>query len=204
MSTTSLSNTPQAQDDLFTSEITGLTDGNLKIVTLGVMTNDLGGNARSLYSIDDATNSSQDLLAQDTARTEALSTDYSANGAHIWITSDGRVGYDASTLNSNFRSQLLQLEPGRFLYDTFTYAIRLGNGTLSWATATVQIEGSNHPALIGDPTVHDVTEDVNISNNGNLTASGTLAISDLDPGQASFQTGVTSAAGNLVPGIRAE
>jgi VCBS repeat-containing protein len=197
MSTTSLSNTPQAQDDLFTSEITGLTDGNLKIVTLGVMTNDLGGNARSLYSIDNGTNSLQDLLTQDTARTEDLSTDHSANGAHIWITSDGGVGYDGSTLNSGFKSQLLQVAPGHFLYDTFTYAIRLGNGTLSWATATVQIEGSNHPALIGDPAVHDVTEDVNISPNGNLTASDTLAISDLDPGQDSFQTNVIPAAGNL-------
>jgi hypothetical protein len=127
MSTTSLSNTPQAQDDLFTSEITGLTDGNLKIVTLRVMTNDLGGNARSLYSIDDGTNSSQDLLAQDTVRTEALSTDYSANGAHIWITSDGRVGYDASTLNSDFRSQLLQLEPA--ISYTTPSLMRFGSAT---------------------------------------------------------------------------
>ena len=149
--TTSLSDTPQAQDDLFTSEITGLTDGNLGIVTLAVLSNDLGGQATLLYSIDDGTNSLQDLSTQDAARVEAVSTDYSANGAHIWITSDGRVGYDAATLGLSFKSELDQLAPGQFLYDTFTYAIRLGNGTLSWATATVQIEGSDHPVIIGTP-----------------------------------------------------
>ena len=50
--------------------------------------------------------------------------------------------------------------------------------------------------MIGDPAVHDVTEDTNVVN-GNLTASGTLSISDADQNQASFQTGVTGAQGNL-------
>src|SRR5262249_7324916 len=58
------------------------------------------------------------------------------------------------------------------------------------------IHGANDAAVIGDPTVHDVTEDVNVVN-GNLTASGTISISDADQNQASFQTTVTGAQGKL-------
>src|SRR4051812_4337523 len=58
------------------------------------------------------------------------------------------------------------------------------------------IHGTNDATVIGDPAVHDVTEDTNVVN-GNLTASGTLSISDADQNQASFQTGVTGAQGNL-------
>src|SRR4051812_27930137 len=58
------------------------------------------------------------------------------------------------------------------------------------------IHGTNDATVIGDPAVHDVTEDTNVVN-GNLTASGTLSISDADQTQASFQTGVTGAQGNL-------
>src|SRR5258708_14430456 len=58
------------------------------------------------------------------------------------------------------------------------------------------IHGTNEAAVIGDPPVHDVTEDVNVVN-GNLTASGTISLSDVDQGQASFQTTVTGAQGNL-------
>ena len=49
------------------------------------------------------------------------------------------------------------------------------------------IHGTNDATVIGDPAVHDVTEDTNVVN-GNLTASGTLSISDADQNQASFQT----------------
>ncbi|HXD44415.1 MAG TPA: VCBS domain-containing protein [Pseudolabrys sp.] len=66
------------------------------------------------------------------------------------------------------------------------------NLSLSTAPATV----ANHPALIGDPTVAGVTEDVNPFG-GNLVATGTIPISDPDAGQAAFQTSVQSAAGNL-------
>src|SRR5439155_984452 len=58
------------------------------------------------------------------------------------------------------------------------------------------IHGQNDAAVIGDPTVHDVTEDAN-ANAGNLTATGTISINDPDQNQASFQITVTSAAGNL-------
>src|SRR5437016_12673401 len=96
-STTSFSNTPQATSDLFTSASTGLTENSTTIVYLDVMGNDLGGNAKTLFSIDNGTSAigiQTDLLTQDTVRAEATSTDCSMKGARIWITSDGKVGYD--------------------------------------------------------------------------------------------------------------
>src|SRR5438132_13680591 len=93
----SFGNTPQAGDDVFTAAMTGLTDNSLGTVYLSVMANDLGGAAKTLYSIDAGNETTialeqAALLTQDTARTEALSTDHSYRGAHIWITSDGKVG----------------------------------------------------------------------------------------------------------------
>ena len=49
-STTSFGNTPQAKEDLFAS--TGLSEDVFKVVYLDVMGNDLGGNAKTLFSID--------------------------------------------------------------------------------------------------------------------------------------------------------
>src|SRR4051812_33008451 len=67
----SFNNTPQAADDLFTTGQTLLTEDNLGSrgsFKLNVMANDAGGNAKSLYSIDDGINSAGsngDLLTQD-------------------------------------------------------------------------------------------------------------------------------------------
>src|SRR5689334_15876393 len=158
---TSFSNTPQAQDDIFTTGVIGtssvtITEDLQGVVYLDVMSNDLGGNAKTLWSVDNATSLSTatkvyapaDLLVQDTSRIEATSTDTSLNGAKIWITSDGKVGYDAATLSASFRSQLQSLSAGQFLSDSFTYAIRMSNGTLSWTTATVQIGGANDAVVV--------------------------------------------------------
>ena len=66
-------NLPKTVDDLFTG--TGLTEVSLGTVTLSVMAND-GASGATLYSLDGG-NKSTDLLTQDTARTEAASTDLS-------------------------------------------------------------------------------------------------------------------------------
>ena len=59
------------------------------------------------------------------------------------------------------------------------------------------IHGTNQAAVIGiTPTVSDVTEGSNVTN-GNLVASGSISISDVNQGEAAFQTTVTSAQGNL-------
>ncbi|MER9307470.1 VCBS domain-containing protein, partial [Mesorhizobium sp. M0496] len=172
--TTSFSNTPQAGDDLFTSSFTGLTEDNLQTVILNVMANDLGGNAKTLWSVDNGINDTGamsgyiagDLLTQDLGRAEATSTDTSYNGAKIWITSDGKVGYDASTLSAAFKAQLQGLNAGQYLTDTFIYSIRLGNGTLSWATAKVEFAGTNDAAVITGTSTANLTETNAAQNTG--------------------------------------
>src|SRR5947207_11128486 len=108
--TASFSNTPQAVNDTFafSANISG-------IQILDVMANDLGGVAKSLWSVDNGISSNvyvspngnyapSDLLAKDTvfttdAQGDALSTDKSLHGAKIWIDSAGKIGYDASSLD---------------------------------------------------------------------------------------------------------
>ncbi|WP_353740965.1 VCBS domain-containing protein [Pseudomonas fluorescens] len=183
---TSFSNTPQAKEDVFTS-----TENLLGVVYWDVMSNDLGGSAKTLWSLDNADSlttatkvyAPTDLLAQDTARAEATSTDTSENGAKIWITSDGKVGYDAATFSEAFKAQLQALATGELLTDSFTYAIRLGNGTLSWATATVQFSGVNDGVTICiGAQAGIVTEDADTtaSTTDSLTASGTITFNDID------------------------
>jgi T1SS-143 domain-containing protein len=78
----------------------------------------------------------------------------------------------------------------------YTVQVSDGHGGVDTQVISVLITGTNDGAVIGTPTVADVTEDVDVSA-GNLIASGTIAVSDPDIGQSSFQTGVTPAAGNL-------
>ena len=195
---TSYLNTPQAGDDTYTSATTGLTEDSLFITYLAVMANDLGGAAKTLYSLDNGTNSAgalspTDLLAQDLVRTEALTTDRSAQGAKIWITADGRVGYDAATLPATFQDQLQHLSPGQFLTDTFTYAIRLGNGTLSWATATLQIAGLNDAPVVAGAVSAAALED-----GSSVTLNALANASDVDTGATLW---VTNLPASLPPGV---
>ena len=54
--TTSFSNTPQAQDDILNYTEESVVLGSLSTsIILDVMQNDLGGNAKTLFSIDDGT-----------------------------------------------------------------------------------------------------------------------------------------------------
>ncbi|TPM74603.1 adhesin, partial [Mesorhizobium sp. B2-3-3] len=202
--TASFSNTPQAQDDVFASSATGLAQDSFQIVFLNVMANDLGGNAKTLWSVDNGTNSTgamngysaADLLTQDLGRTESTSSDTSLYGAKIWITSDGRVGYDATTLSDAFKGRLQQLNAGQYLTDSFIYSIRLGNGTLSWATATVQFAGTNDAAVISGTTSGTVVEAGGGANAivGTPTATGTLTDTDVDNTANTFQAVAAGAA----------
>ena len=177
---TSFSSTPQAKDDVLNT-----TENLLGVMYWDVMSNDLGGNAKTLWSLDDATSLSTatkiyapaDLLIQDTGRIEATSTDTSFNGAKIWITSDGKVGYDAATLSTAFKAQLQSLAAGASLTDSFTYAIRLGNGTLSWATAQVQFAGMNDSVTMSiGVQAGTVTEDATTTSSPTDSLSATLRL----------------------------
>lgn len=108
--TVSFNNTPQAGDDVFAVG-EDLATGTL---TFDVMANDKGGNAKSLWSVDNG--QAMDLLAYDGARSEAASNDKSALGATIWITPDGKVGYSAASI-----AGLIQgLAAGQTIQDSFS------------------------------------------------------------------------------------
>ncbi|UQR61116.1 VCBS domain-containing protein [Bradyrhizobium sp. C-145] len=186
-STTSFGNTPQANNDIFT-----FTEEANNILILNVMANDLGGAAKTLFSLDDGTSTSAstksyapaDLLVKDVSYSSdaagaAGTSDHSALGARIWIESDGTVHYDKGDINS-----LLQgLAVGQTLNDSFTYAIQLGNGTLSWATVTLQFSGANDSVYItSSPQSGAVVEDAATTPapSDSLTAAGTISFTDAD------------------------
>jgi hypothetical protein len=176
-----LDQTPQAKDDLFSlSAVTGNTD---QTFILDVMANDGGGNAKSLWSIDDGIGpGSTDLLTGDGVDI----AESSIMGAHISITADGKVAY---SYTPELLAKLMSLPADKSLIDTFAYAIRLGNGALSWATATVEIAGVNDPPVLSG-TLIDL-------NDGEVNTSYRILESDLLIGFSDPEGDVQSVA-NLV------
>ncbi|MCC2096496.1 MAG: VCBS domain-containing protein [Hyphomicrobiales bacterium] len=136
----SFQNTPHARDDYFSAAVTGLAaDGGIAV--LDVMGNDLGGHAKTLWSLDDGVNGTGMMggyVAGDLLTPTLMS--FSALGATLSITDSGEIAYDQSTID---QADLPSLAEGEYIEDTFIYAIRLANGALSWATATVEIAGTN-------------------------------------------------------------
>ncbi|MEO7853380.1 MAG: hypothetical protein ABIR94_14170, partial [Rubrivivax sp.] len=109
-SPTSFNNTPQARDDTyFTNEDAYLSQTWI----FDVMANDLGGNAKSLYSIDNGLEddgvAGADLLTKDVVGV----ADRSLNGATIKLTADGKVSYDATSFSVTLKAQIQALNPGQ-------------------------------------------------------------------------------------------
>ncbi|MCK1473586.1 VCBS domain-containing protein, partial [Bradyrhizobium sp. 197] len=186
-STISFGNAPQANNDSF-----AFTEEANNILVLNVMANDLGGAAKTLFSLDDGSSASAstktyapaDLLVKDVAYSSDTAGmtgtgDHSALGARIWIESDGFVHYDKGDINA----QLQALAVGATLTDTFTYAIQLGNGTLSWATVTLQFSGANDQVYItSSPQSGTVVEEAPATPDpsDSLSTVGTISFSDVD------------------------
>jgi VCBS repeat-containing protein len=190
----SFDKTPQAGDDFYKAAATGLTEDSTGVIRLDVMANDKGGAAKKLYSLDDG-NSSDDLLARDAV---GPGSDHSANGARIWISAEGTVAYDSSSWSAAFKAQLQHLAPGQFLQDSFTYAIQLGNGALSWATVTLQIAGVNDA-----PTITSGAQAGSVKEDDVLTASGQVTAADPDNGDHQHYAvagGSTGSYGSLAVG----
>jgi len=76
---------------------------------------------------------------------------------------------------------------------TVTYTTQTG------ASSTLDITVRSQPdaAMIGGVDTGAVTEDLNVNGQGNLTTGGTLAVTDPDAGEASFQPTVSAPAGTL-------
>jgi VCBS repeat-containing protein len=141
---TSLRRTPQAVDDWFywtEDELLSWSgfDSTTNIATLDVMTNDLGGAAKKLWSVDNG-DFLNDLLANN------VNTDWeaTANGNLIRI-HNGRIELDISNslIAITGVDDVDALAAGVTITDSFTYAIQLGNGTLSAATVTFELVGEN-------------------------------------------------------------
>ncbi|MBZ7927702.1 VCBS domain-containing protein (plasmid) [Ensifer adhaerens] len=191
-STTSFSNTPQAQDDAFAwtedqLKSSGLYNVNTNTITLDVMANDLGGKAKTLWSIDDGgTDAMSELLKSN------VTTSWEKTAAGNWMRiCDGKVEFrldDGSHTAGSARS-LDSLTAADRVQDSFVYAIRLGNGTLSYAKVTVDISGQNDAAELGGKFTGDVTEagGTNNNNTGTPSASGTVAVYDVDVGEKHFK-----------------
>ncbi|TMJ84756.1 MAG: hypothetical protein E6G79_09140 [Alphaproteobacteria bacterium] len=106
-----------------------------------------------------------------------------ADGSYTYSVANSAVQFLAgSTANGGTSTHI----------DSFT--VTAADGTTKLVSFT--IHGSNDAAVIGTPTVHDVTEDVDVSA-GYLTAIGTISISDVDTGEGHFQTIVSGAGTNL-------
>lgn len=188
----SFGTTPQASNDSFSAISIGLSEDAKDIFLLDLMANDLGGNGKSLYSLDDSyspaatskTYAPADLLQQDAIG----AVNYSKYGAEITITADGKVGYNTNTtaFSSNFQS----LAAGEIGHDEFTYAIQLGDGTLSWATATLEIAGVNDAPVVAHPLTSETDEDQQPYTINLLTGA-----SDVDDGHVLHAGQVTEANG---------
>jgi VCBS repeat-containing protein len=121
-----IDNAPQAKDDVAAAR------ENVAL-TIDVMGNDLGGNGKSLYSLNQGN------------PTVAAASGVTRAGAQVNMT-DGKVVYVANSATAN------ALGAGQTLTDTFTYTIQMGkNGTLSVATVTVTLTGTNDgPVAVAD------------------------------------------------------
>ena len=200
-STTSFTNTPQAKDDYYSYEEDWLRNSSYyniatNIVTLDVMSNDLGGSAKALFSV--ATGDG-DLIDDDF---ELINKDVGSNGISPWEMTQGgnwvRINNGklefrlddglASTVDGEGRS-LDSLAAGQAFTDSFVYAIRLANGTLSEAIVTINITGAQDIATISGSATGNATEDVT------LTATGTLTVTDPDSGENELQPIAAGTAG---------
>ena len=199
-STTSFNNTPQATTDSYTlheDEILAYPslynyDTTSKTFTFDVMSNDLGGNAKSLFSVEDDWGNTiapdTTLLDKDTLDTTGASQwELTAQGNWIRIV-NGKIEYRiADTAHPNDPNAARDVNSlgvsDSIVNDTFVYAIRLGNGTLSKATVTVNILGANDgPSALSDSST--------TGENSALTVN--VLANDTDPDSADTLT-VTSA-----------
>lgn len=187
--------TPQAGDDeYYWTEDTLQQDTAVYInsthLMLDVMANDLGGNAKKLYSIDDGNGNTidpTDLLNADALVGGISAWEPTADGNRARI-NNGKIEFD---LSNELPGGVNSLGAGDQFTDTFIYAIRLANGTLSWAHVQITIDGVNDSATIkaSDHEDTSVVEAGGIANGtgGDPDASGQLTVTDPDAGQSKFK-----------------
>jgi len=161
--------TTAALNDSFTAAQTGLTEDNL-FANLNVLANDPG--SAQLYSVVQDTSSYAATAQFPVSNTATL-----ASGAKITINGDGTIKYDASHLNVSPDS----LAEGEVFKDSFTYTVRMANGALSTAVATVEIAGENDAPTLASVAPVSTISDTNIDDTP-AAITGTLVGHDVDHG----------------------
>ncbi|MBM1174715.1 Ig-like domain-containing protein [Microvirga arabica] len=115
---------PQATDDVLTVQENGL----VTITTL--LSNDRGGEAKTLYSVDSLNSKGVATISSD-----ASSVLYDPGKAFDWVPAD------------------------KTAQDVFYYTIRLANGALSTAKVTVTVTGTNDAPVVTSAVTGAATED---------------------------------------------
>ncbi|HEV8681134.1 MAG TPA: cadherin domain-containing protein [Stellaceae bacterium] len=165
------SNSQTAQDDYFTLSANDLS------ATWNVMSNDGGGTKTTLYSLDDGTNDSaltpiggikfdMDLLTQDAIDAKNATSGGSMDLAGGWAEIDGRTGVVTYSVDagSALATYITSLGVGESYDDSFVYAIKNSNGTLSQATVHVHINGVNDAPVIDSGATGTEAENTAITN----------------------------------------
>ena len=150
-------------------------DTSSQIVTVTINgTNDAAVLSSATVALDEnnsplTTSGTLTISDVDSPETFVAQTNTAGTNGSFSITSAGVWSY---TANSAFDS----LNVGQSVSDTFSVAAADGTTT----SVKVTINGTNDAAVITGDTSGNVTED------GTLTASGSLRVSDVDAGQSSF------------------
>lgn len=155
--------TGAAKDEMF-SAISEDNSSN----TLNILANDPG--AARLWSL----NQSALQAAAGSQLAENLAAITLASGARVSVNADGTVNYVAG-------EALQSLREGELFTDSFIYTIRMANGALSTATASVGVVGKNDLASISGDNSGSLQEDGEQS-----IVSGTLQVADVDRGENRF------------------
>ena len=133
---TSFSKTPQAGDDSFRwteDELAGslfAIDGRQNVVRLDVMSNDLGGKAKKLFSIDDGLGDGGQTFLQELLQNNVSTGWESTSKGEIRIVG-GVIQYSIDNALAAYGGTIEGLGRNHVITDEFKYAIQLGNGTLS-------------------------------------------------------------------------
>lgn len=136
------------------------------------MSNDAGGNAKKLFSIDDGNGNAlnpTDLLNADGLVNGVSNWEQTAAGNFIRI-NNGKVELMlVDSLSDLGATSVNSLAANNHIHDEFVYAIRLGNGTLSWAHVSFDLQGENDIASISGDVAATLTEDETSPVTGTLT-----------------------------------
>ncbi len=141
-------------------------------IVLDVMANDRGGRSKTLWAVtsgDENTLNARetaDLKSRDAVGT--LST--SELGAKVILNANGTLTYNFKC--SAFKVNVADLALGEVVTDSFTYSIRMADGTLSFATVKIDFVGTNdHPVITSSIQTGTVVEDGVLSTKGQVTAT---------------------------------